>query len=128
MPDTIQIGPRPASLDGCFQTWSEHDSSSVIRSDMDIGGYTKVRRRTTEAALQVDASVTLDAALYADFQTWFRVNSGAGVFPTRVKRPDGAEIVMRFTQPPVIEWPEANKYAFRATVALEQLPAWRYLT
>lgn len=124
---TVQIGPRPASLDGCFQTWTEHDSSSVIRSDMDLGGYVKVRRRVTEAALQVSASVTLDASKYADFQTWFRVNCGAGVFPTRVKRPDGKEIVMRFTEPPVYDWPEANKGAFRATCALEQMPAWSTL-
>ena len=123
----IQIGDRPASLDGCFQTWSEHDASSVIRSDMDMGGYVKVRRRTTEAALLVDATVTLDAALYPDFCTWFRINSGAGVFPTRVKRPDGAELVMRFMQPPVYEWPEANKDVFRASVSMEQLPEWRGL-
>ncbi len=107
-----------------MQTWSEHDASSVIRSEMDQGGFTKVRRRTTAAAWLVDASVTLDASLYADFQTWFRVNCAAGVYPTRVKRPDGAEVVMRFTQPPVIEWPESNKGAFRATVSLEQMPAW----
>lgn len=124
---TIQIGARPASLDGCFQTWSEHDSSSVLRSEMDMGGYVKVRRRTTAAAWQVDASVTLDASLYEDFMTWFRVNSGAGVFPTRVKRPDGKELVMRFTQPPVIDWPEANREAFRAQCVLEQLPAWQTL-
>jgi len=79
----VQIGPRPASLDGCFQTWSEHDAASVIRSDMDMGGYTKVRRRTTEPVLQVEAGVTLPATLYEDFKTWFRVNSGSGVFPTR---------------------------------------------
>lgn len=127
MATAIQIGPRPASLDGCFQTWSERDASSVLRSDMEQGGYVKVRRRTTQAALQVDASVTLDASFYPAFRDWFRINCGAGVFPTYVKRPDGAEIVMRFTQPPVYEWPESNPGAFRATVSLEQLPAWRLL-
>lgn len=127
MADPITIGTRPASLDGCWQTWNEHDSSSIIRSEMDLGGFTKVRRRTTAAALQVDASVTLNASLYEDFQTWFRVNCGAGVWPTRVKRPDGKEVVMRMTQAPVIEWPEANVAAFRATVTLEQLPAWASL-
>lgn len=124
----INIGARPASIDGCFQTWAEHDATSTIRSDMDLGGYAKVRRRTTNAALQVDASVTLDAALYADFATWFRINCGAGVFPTRVKRPDGSEIVMRFTAPPVFEWPEANRNVFKASVSLEQLPEWQSLT
>jgi hypothetical protein len=122
-----QIGPRPASLDGCFQTWSEHDATSTLRSDMDMGGFTKVRRRTTEAALLVDASVVLAATVYADFMTWFRVNCAAGVFPTHVKRPDGSEICMRFTAPPVIEWPQSDKTVFHASVTLEQLPAWRTL-
>ena len=124
---TTFIATRPASIDGCFQTWNEHDASSVIRSEMDLGGFNKVRRRTTAAAWQVQASVTLDASLYEDFQTWFRVNCGAGVWPTRVKRPDGLEVVMRMTQAPVYEWPEANKGAFRASVVLEQLPAWATL-
>lgn len=123
----ITIGTRPATLDGCFQTWTEHDSASTIRSEMELGGYTKVRRRTTKAAWQVEASVILAANLYETFMQWFRVNSGAGVFPTRAKRPDGTEVVVRFTQPPVIEWPESNRKAFRATVALEQLPAWQGL-
>jgi hypothetical protein len=121
----ITIAARPASIDGCFQTWSEHDSSSVIRSEMELGGYTKVRRRTTNFAWQVEAGVTLDAALYEDFQMWFRVNCGAGVFPTRVKRPDGKEIVMRMTQPPVIDWPQQERKAFHAVVTLEQLPEWK---
>jgi hypothetical protein len=123
----IQIGPRPASLDGCWQTWSEHDSPSTLRSEMDMGGYVKVRARTTEAAWQVDASVTLEAIYYADFMTWWRVNSAKGVFPTRVKRPDGTELVMRFVEPPVIVWPESDRTMFQATVRLEQLPAWRSL-
>jgi hypothetical protein len=120
----ITIATRPASIDGCFQTWAEHDSSSVIRSEMDLSGYTKVRRRTTSWAWQVEASVVLDAALYEDFQTWFRTNCAGGVWPTRVKRPDGREIVMRFTQPPVIDWPASEKKAFRASCTLEQMPEW----
>jgi hypothetical protein len=124
---TITIGSRPATIDGCFQTWAEADASSVIRSEMDLGGFVKVRRRTTAAAWQVQASVTLEAKLYEDFMTWFRVNCGAGVFPTRVKRPDGKEIVMRFAAPPAIDWPQAEPNAFRASVTLEQLPAWKGL-
>ncbi len=120
----ITIATRPASIDGCFQTWNEHDASSIIRSEMDMGGFTKGRRPTTAAAWQVEAGVTLDASLYEDFQTWFRVNCAAGVYPTRVQRPDGKEVVARMTQAPVIEWPEANKGAFRASVVLEQLPEW----
>jgi hypothetical protein len=121
---TINIGARPASLDGCFQTWTEKDSPSTIRSDMDLGGYTKVRRRTTAAAWQVDASVTLPAELYDDFQEWFRVACGAGIFPTRVKTPAGKEVVMRFAAPPTFEFPESNKDVMRVSVTLEQLPAW----
>lgn len=127
MASTITIGARPASIDGCFQTWSEQDATSTIRSEMDLGGFTKVRRRTTAAAWLASASVTLKAEQYEDFMRWFRVNCGAGVFPTRVKRPDGQEVVMRFTEPPVIEWPERERTAFRASVSLEQLPAWKDL-
>lgn len=124
---TITIADRPPTLDGCFQTWSENDSASVLRSDMDMSGYVKVRRRTTSAAWQVEATVTLEASLYADFMNWFRVNCGAGVFPTRVKRPDGKEVVMRFAEPPAISFPEANRDVFTASVKLEQMPAWALL-
>jgi hypothetical protein len=124
MATSITIGARPPSIDGCFQTWTEQDATSLIRSDMDLGGFTKVRRRTTAAAWLAQATVTLKAEQYDDFMHWFRVNCAAGVFPTRVKRPDGKEIVMRFTEPPVIEWPESERTAFRASVSLEQLPAW----
>lgn len=121
---TIQIGARPLSLDGCFSTWNQHDMPSVIRSDMDLAGYTKVRRRTTVAGSQVEASVMLKSDLYEDFMAWFRLDCAAGVLPTRVKRPDGTEVVMRFTAPPVIEYPERDKTVFRASVTLEQLPQW----
>src|SRR4051812_46026283 len=96
----IDIAPRPLSLDGCWQTWSETDSDATLRSQMDLGGFTKTRLRTTAAAWQVQASVTLAASLYEDFMQWFRVNCVKGVLPTRVKRPDGTEVVMRFTAPP----------------------------
>lgn len=121
---TIQIAARPPSLDGCFRTWNERDASSVLRSEMDMGGFVKVRRRTTAAGWQVEASVVLSSALYEDFQTWYRVNCAAGAFPTRVKRPDGTEVVMRFAAPPGIEWLESDKGAFRVSVTLEQMPAW----
>lgn len=124
---TLIIAPRPATIDGCFQNWSETDASTTVRSDMDMGGYTKIRRRTTVAAWQVNASVTLPADLYDDFMNWFRVDCGAGIFPTRVKTPLGKEVVMRFSQPPAIEWPEAEPNAFRVTVSLEQMPAWKDL-
>lgn len=120
----IDIAPRPATLDGCWQTWSEKNASAVLRSEMDLGGFTKVRLRTTAAALQADVTLTLDAALYPDFEEWFRIDCVRGVLPTRVKRPDGTELVMRFTAPPVYEWPEANPGVVRISANLEQLPEW----
>lgn len=120
----IDIGERPASLDGCWQTWAEQDAPATIRSEMDMGGFTKVRLRTTAAAWQVQASVTLPAELYGDFQAWFRQNCVRGVLPTRVKTPAGDEVVMRFATAPSIQWPEAEPGAFTATVTLEQLPQW----
>jgi len=127
MATTVQIAERPASLDGCWQTWSERDASSVLRSEMDMAGFVKVRRRTTAAAWTANASVMLKAELYQDFIDWFRVYSQAGVLPTRVKRPDGREVVMRFSAPPEIEWPERDRTMFRANVTLEQMPEWAAL-
>ena len=127
MAETVTIGERPASLDGCWQTWNEHDAAATIRSDMELGGFTKVRLRTTAAAWMVDATVILKADLYADFQTWWRVNCERGVLPTRIKRPDGTEVVMRFVSPPVIEWPQQEKRAFKVTASFEQMPAWAAL-
>lgn len=124
---TMQIAARPPSLDGCWRTWAERDASAVLRSEMDMGGFTKVRLRTTAAAWLIDATVTLPAALYEDFQHWFRIDCVKGVLPTRVKRPDGREVVVRFTEPPSIEWPEAETRAFQVSAKFEQLPAWTLL-
>jgi hypothetical protein len=125
---TVQIADRPASIDGCFQTWNEADSPSVLRSDMDLGGFVKVRRRTTAAAWQISASVVLRASQYDDFLTWFRSYCQAGVLPTRIKHPSGREVVARFSAPPTIEWPERDNTVFRATCTFEQLPEWAELT
>ena len=121
---TIQIAERPASIDGCMQTWAEHDEAQVMRSSMDTGTI-KVRRRFTGVVWLVDATVTLDAELYPDFRDWFRINCQSGVLPTRVKTPQGIEVVMRMREPPVIDWSiDPAPIAFRATVLLEQLPEW----
>lgn len=124
---TITIASRPSSLDGCFSQWSEQDAAATLRSEMDLGGFTKVRLRTTDAGLAINASVTLVASLEADFLSWFRVNCARGLWPTRVKRPDGTEIVARFTAAPQITYPERDKSNFTAACTLEQLPAWRDL-
>jgi hypothetical protein len=125
---TIQIAPRPAPLDGCFATWSETEAPNTIRSDMEMAGFTKVRRRATYSTLQVDASVTLPAALYQSFRDWYGVACASGTVPTRVKRPqDNLEMVMRFAAPPTYEWPPMEPTAFTVSVKLEQLPQWRSL-
>ena len=129
MATTIQIAPRPVTIDGCMATWSESEAPNTIRSEMELAGFAKVRRRTTYSTFLVDASVTLAAEVYDDFWNWYRVDCQSGVLPTRVKRPqDSKEIVMRFAQPPAIEWPEREPGAFRVVLKLEQLPAWRLLT
>ena len=125
---TVEIADRPASIDGCFQTWGEADSPSVLRSEMDMGGFVKVRRRTTAAAWQISATVMLRADQYDDFQAWFRTNCQAGVIPTRIKHPSGKTVVARFSAPPSIEWPERDKSVFRASCTFEQMPEWAELT
>lgn len=123
---TIAIATRPASIDGCFQTWSEADKSQVVRSEMDFGTI-KVRRRTTGVIWTVEATVTLLAEVYEDFQQWFRVACQAGAKPTRVKRPDAKEVVVRFSEPPQIQWLDMDKRAFRVNCKFEQLPEWKGL-
>lgn len=115
----IQIGTRPASISGCFQTWNETQVSNVIRTDMD-NLTVKVRRRTTGIFRQAEASVTLKADVYDDFVKWFNVDCQQGAVPTRVMMPNGREEVWRFSEPPAIEWVQHN--VFRATVKLERLP------
>lgn len=124
---TIQVASRPASIDGCMQTWAEHDEVKVIRSEVDTGTV-KVRRRFTGVVWLVDASVVLPAALYVAFRDWFRINCQSGVLPTYFTTPWGEQVVMRFREPPAIDWgidPAAT--AFRASMVLEQLPEWRSL-
>src|SRR4030095_10082917 len=119
----------PVSIDGCMATWGETEAPNVIRSEMELAGFAKVRRRTTYSTVLVDASVMLPSEVYDDLWSWFRVDCQSGVLPTRFKRPqDGKEIVLRFAAPPAIEWPERESDFFRAVFKLEQLPAWRTLT
>lgn len=111
-----------------MQTWAESDGANVIRSEMEMAGFVKVRRRTTYASRIIEAGVTLPGELYQDFRDWFVVNCQSGALPTRVKRPhDGAEMVVRFVEAPRVEWPQSERSAFKATLRLEQLPAWRNL-
>lgn len=117
----LTIAARPASISGCVQSWSEADMPQVIRTSMD-SGTVKVRRRFTGIHRTANASVTLKAEQYDDFMDWYRTLCMGGVYPTRIITPYGKEEVWRFTEPPQIEWIDAK--AFRATLALERLPAW----
>ncbi len=121
-----QIGVRPKNLDGCMQSWTESYEQQVIRTNMETSGYVKVRRRVTGKTTKIDASATLDSKYYDDIQNWFFTASQAGVIPTRVKRPqDGKELVVRFTEPPVINF--LDKKAFNVSFKFEQLPMWELL-
>jgi hypothetical protein len=121
----IQIGARPTSIDGCMAVWNEDFKPNTIRSDMD-DLTVKVRRRTTGLIRNIDTQVTLKAAQYDDFITWFRVNQLGGAIPTRIKRPqDGKEIVVRARETPKIEWIEPK--AFTATMSWEVMPGWETL-
>ena len=120
---SINIGARPTTLDGCMQSWTETYEPNVIRTNMEMSGYTKVRMRTTGKSTKIESSATLQSKYYDDIQTWFFTNSQAGVIPTRIKRPqDGKEIVVRFTEPPAIQFIDKN--AFNVSFKFEQLPAW----
>lgn len=123
---SLTIASRPASLDGCFQTWTEQNSPRILRTNMDNPASVKTRMRFTAPLIKIECSVVLKSALYADFMTWFEVNCKAGILPTRIKRPEsGVQIVARFTEPPKIEFLE--RAAFRANCVFEQLPEWKSL-
>ena len=119
---TIQIGARPASISGCFQTWNETQAANTIRTEME-NGTVKVRRRTTGIYRKAEVSVTLQGDQYQDFVDWWNVNSQQGAIPTYVVTPYGTEEVWRIAEPPAIEWIQAGqKPAFRASMKIERLP------
>ena len=122
----VQIGTRPAALDGCMKTWSESFEQQTIRTSMEAPGYMKVRRRVTGKTTNIEASVMLESKYYDDVIKWFFDTSQAGVIPTRVKRPqDGKEMVVRFKEPPIIDF--VDKKVFSASFKFEQLPSWSTL-
>lgn len=121
----IYIAPRPKSIDGCMQEWSETFLANTIRTSMEDLSV-KVRRRTTGLVMNIDAKVTLKAEQYEDFLKWFQIDQQGGSLPTRIKRPkDGKEIVVRCSQFPTIQWVDTK--AFSASIKFEQMPEWRTL-
>lgn len=98
---SIAVGARPASLDGCWATWSEQDLDVLVATDMESGAV-KTRRRFTGHSRMVKATVTLPVAQVAAFRTWYRVNQQQGVKGTRVMTPGGTEEVFQWIEPPTI--------------------------
>ena len=94
----IQVGARPAQLDGCWKTWNEVDVDNVIRTEFESGNV-RTRRRFTGRQRMVEASVTLPMALYQIFDTWFQTNQKQGAIATLVKTPYGTEEPFQW-QPP----------------------------
>lgn len=122
---SIYVAPRPKSIDGCMQEWSETYLSNTIRTSME-DLTVKVRRRTTGLIMNIDAKVNLKAEQYDDFLYWFRIDQQGGSVPTRVKRPmDGKEIVVRASAPPQISWIDTKVFA--VTMKFEQMPEWSTL-
>ena len=121
----VQIGTRPASLDGCWASWNEKQEPNTIRTNMENTGYMKVRRRTTGIMRVAQVSRNFEAKDYDDVMDWFNVACQGGVIPTRVTTPYGKQEVWRFTEPLSINWIEPK--AFSVSANLEQLPAWRGL-
>jgi hypothetical protein len=115
----MEVGTRPAQLSGCWKTWSEKDVDVVLRTNMESGAV-HTRRRFTGRSRVVTASVTLDAALYEDFETWFMVNQQQGAVPTYVVPPYGGEEIFQFMAPPTYAWGGANNKVFTATVQMWQ--------
>jgi len=122
---SIYVAPRPTSIDGCMQEWSETYLANTIRTSME-DLTVKVRRRTTGLVMNIDCKVNLKAEQYDDFIHWFRIDQQAGSVPTRVKRPkDGKEIVVRSSQFPTIQWIDSK--VFSVSMKFEQMPEWRTL-
>ena len=99
----MDIGARPAEIDGCFSRWQETDVSQVIKTEMESGTL-HTRRRFTGYARLVQASVNLPADQHPFVMTWFRVNQQQGAIPTYVKNPQGEEEVFQWLEPPKISW------------------------
>jgi hypothetical protein len=121
----ITIANRPAGFDGCWGSWDEQQEPNVIRTDMEMPGYTKVRRRTTGISRKANVGRVFEEKYYDAFVMWFNVSCQGGVLPTRMTTPQGKQEVWRFTEPPKISW--VSPKAFQVSVAIEQLPAYRGL-
>jgi hypothetical protein len=92
-------------------------------------GDIKTRRRVTAAWRQGEATVVYKRELYDDFMRWMQVDCRDGELPTWFKMPYGKEEAWRVSEAPNIDWTiDQGAKAFRASLKLEQSPAWRQLT
>jgi hypothetical protein len=123
VPPTINVpyAARPATLDGCWASWSEQQQTNMLRTQMDSGAV-KVRRRTTGITRVAQVSVSMAATKYAEFMKWFNVNCQQGVMPTLMCTPQCKEELWRFVNPPAITW--VTKDVFTASCEIERLPGW----
>ncbi len=122
----VDYATRPASLSGCWASWSETDAPQVIRSGMDNGDV-KVRRRTTGIHRIAECAVRLPAGNYNSFMEWFRVHCQSGVVPTNIVEPNGTESIWRFMEAPAITWVGETAHAFEASCRFERLPGWQVI-
>ena len=115
----IQVGTRPAQLDGCWQSWSETDVDVVTKTEFESGNV-RSRRRFTGVQRRIQASVKLKMDLYDAFMNWYRVNQRQGAIGTTVKDPLGREITVQWLAPPQIQFGRPGDDTFTATVDMWQ--------
>ena len=113
----ITVGTRPASLDGCFSSWSEKDQDVVERTEYDSGNV-RTRRRWTGRARMITAQVRLKTELYDDFMDWYRTMQRQGAIATTVKDPLGRDLVVQWVEPPQIQFGQPGSNVFTATVQM----------
>ncbi len=121
----VTIATRPLTIDGCWSSWDEVQQPNTIRTEMEVPGVVKVRRRTTGISRIANVTRNFESKYYDDFMAWFNTACQGGVLPTRVKNPQTVEEVWRFTEPPKITW--LTQKAFNVACVIEQLPIWRGL-
>ena len=111
----VEIVARPPQLDGCWQTWNETPIDVILRTEVDSGAL-HTRRRFTGRSFTVSAQVTMKVEFYEIFMQWFNANQKQGAAATYVTNPQGDQVVVQWTAPPQISWPD--KKVFVASVAM----------
>ena len=114
---TIQVGTRPAQLDGCWQSWTETDIDVVAKTEFESGAV-RTRRRFTGIQKRIEATVTLKVELYDTFMDWFHINQRQGAIGTTVKDPLGRDLVVQWLAPPKIDFGKPGDGTFKASVLM----------